>query len=128
MLAMLIVARVLFLRDLVQPGASDAIDNVFLALLLPALTYAIALFGFHIFDPLPTARETVFQQIRAGVVVFDTDWRAVSLNPAAEAMLGVRSGAVRGKPRHALLPSGQFPATEPDGAVGPAPRPLNSQK
>ena len=36
MLAMLIVARVLFLRDLMQPGASDSIDNVFLALgLLP---------------------------------------------------------------------------------------------
>ena len=119
MLAMLIVARVLFLRDLMQPGASDAIDNVFLALLLPALTYAIALFGFHIFDPLPTARETVFQQMRAGVVVFDTDWRTVSLNPAAEAMLGVRSGAARGKPWHALLPSGQFPATDPDAVAGP---------
>ena len=119
MLAMLIVTRVLFLRDVMQPGSSDSIDNVFLALLLPALTYAIALFGFHIFDPLPTAGETVFQQMRAGVVVFDTDWRAVSLNPAAEAMLSVRSGAARGKPWHALLPSGHFPAIDADTAVGP---------
>jgi signal transduction histidine kinase len=91
-----------------------------LALLLPVLTYTIALFGFRLFDPLAAARQTVLAQIRAGVIVFDTYWRGVSLNLAAETMLGMRSGAARGKTWHALMPPERFSAAVPDAASHPA--------
>ncbi len=87
-------------------------------------TYAIALFGFRIFDPLPAARLAVIEQMRAGVVVFDAGWRVLSLNPAAEAILGVGAGAARhktwpelGSPERLLPALPDFPGQAKDGAI-----------
>src|SRR5690606_27416248 len=63
----------------------------------PWTAYAIALFGFRILDPLPAARQAVLEQMQTGVAVFGADWRVLSLNPAAETVLGVRAGPARGK-------------------------------
>jgi len=78
-------------------AALDPIAFAVFTLLLPWTTYAIALFGFRILDPLPSARRVVIEQMQAGVVVFDAAWRVASLNPAAERMLGVPERAARGK-------------------------------
>ena len=67
------------------------------AILLPWTMYAIALFGFRILDPLPAARTAALEQMREGMVVFDADGRYVSLNPAAERIIGVRGAPGRGK-------------------------------
>jgi signal transduction histidine kinase len=72
---------------------------------IPLGMYAIALFGFRVFDPLPAAGRTAIEQMREGMVVFDSGWRALSLNPAAEAILGVPAASARGKPWAELLPS-----------------------
>jgi len=69
------------------------------------LMYAIALFAFRIFDPIPMARQTATQQARAGMLVLDSQGRVVSLNPAAEKILGVAAKAARGKPIRELLPA-----------------------
>jgi signal transduction histidine kinase len=66
---------------------------------------AIALFGFHIFDPIPLARQTAIEQLHAGVLALDPDGRIVSLNPAAEQMLSVPASRARGKPIKDLLPA-----------------------
>lgn len=52
------------------------------------LMYAIALFGFRILDPIPLARRTVIQQLQTGMLVLDPQGMIVSLNPAAQAILG----------------------------------------
>lgn len=52
------------------------------------LMYAIVLFGFRILDPIPLARQTVIQQLQSGMLVLDPQGRIVSLNPAAQALLG----------------------------------------
>ena len=46
------------------------------------LMYAIALFGFHILDPLPLARRAVIEQIHAGALVLDTRGHIVGINPS----------------------------------------------
>ena len=71
---------------------------------LPFLTYAIALFGFRIFDPIPLARHTVIEQLHAGMLVLDLEGRVVSLNPSAERILGVSVGRAKGQQIQELLP------------------------
>jgi PAS domain S-box-containing protein len=79
--------------------------------------YAVAAFGFGIFDPLPVARQAVLQQMRAGVVIFDVRGHALSINPAATQIFGIKPGAARGKAwQDAALPA----ELRPDRLVGPA--------
>lgn len=80
--------------------------NSFVAsLLLNWTMYAIALFGFRIFDPLPAARRTAIEQMREGMVVFDNHGRVASLNPAAAGVLAIPPARVRGKTLQELLPA-----------------------
>ena len=72
---------------------------------LPALACAIALFGYRIFDPIPLARQTVIEQLQAGMLVLDLEGRVVSLNPAAERILNASAQQVTGKRVKELLPA-----------------------
>ena len=78
------------------PGRSTSILSS-IGVLLVATTYAIALFGFQIFDPRPTARRAALEQMRDGVVVFDPEWRVAGLNRATAAILGTPAARARGK-------------------------------
>ncbi len=89
--------RVVFLLDTAHLPALSSLNLTIIVVLLPWTAYAIALFGFRILDPLPAARQAVLDQMHAGVAVFDANWRVLSLNPAAEAVLGVRTPLARGK-------------------------------
>ncbi len=85
---------------------SLTVHNPFVvALLLGWAMYAIALFGFRIFDPLPAARATAFAQMPEGLIVFDAQWRVASLNPAAAQLLSVPAGHERGKLITEILPA-----------------------
>jgi PAS domain-containing protein len=86
---------------------------------LPATAYVIATFGFHILDPLPAARQTVIEQMHAGMVVFDAKWQVVSLNPAAERITGIRADAGRGKTWQQLRAQGALLPTLPDDSTQP---------
>lgn len=127
MLTALVVTRTLFVLAIFYPGLTAPLDSAFVLTLVPVVTYAIALFGFHIFDPLPAARQAVLEQIDVGVVVFDVQRRVVRLNPAAERMFGLRSAAARGKAWQALAPDPAAPPSFVDavvtclGATAPAP-------
>jgi PAS domain S-box-containing protein len=72
---------------------------------IPYLAYAIALFGFRIFDPIPLARQTAIDQMQAGLVVLDLQDRVVSLNPAAARILGLSGSRVRKQRIRDLLPT-----------------------
>ena len=67
--------------------------------------YAIALFRFRIFDPLPVARAMVIEQMREGMVVLDDRWRIASLNPAAATILSTAEAHACGKSLAELLPA-----------------------
>jgi PAS domain S-box-containing protein len=66
--------------------------------------YAIALFRFQVLDPVPFARHMAISQMREGLLVLDLEGRVVSLNPAAEQILGVTKRQVKGHSIADLLP------------------------
>lgn len=80
-------------------------DPVILASAVLAVVYAIALFGFKLFDPVPVARQTVIEQMREGMLVLDTRGVIVDLNPAAERILAAPAGRVRGREAVEILPA-----------------------
>lgn len=66
--------------------------------------FAIALFGFRLFDPIPMARQMAIEQLRDGMLVLDSQGRVASLNPAAQAILGRPQKSSLGRPIRELLP------------------------
>jgi signal transduction histidine kinase len=105
MVAGQVAGRVFYAVDLATGYAALQPDPMILSVVVTVVTYAVALFGFRLLDPLPAARTMVVRQMREGMVVFDADWRALSLNPAAERMLSVQGRHVRGVSWQDLLPS-----------------------
>jgi PAS domain S-box-containing protein len=75
------------------------------ALAIPSVMYAIALFGFRIFSPIGLAQQAVLAQMRDGVLVLDAESRVVELNPAAQQILGSSERRAIGSPIRDLLPS-----------------------
>jgi signal transduction histidine kinase len=97
-----IAMRLLFVKELSQVGALVFNIPVFA---IPYLAYATALFGFRIFDPVPLARQTVIDQLHAGMLVVDLQGRVANLNPAAERILQVSANHAKGRPIKELLSS-----------------------
>jgi signal transduction histidine kinase len=108
MAASQIAMRVVLFRESPLIGAQVYTVPI---LALPFLTYAIALFGFRIFDPISLARQTVIDQLDAGMLVLDLEGRVMDLNPSAERILGVPASRARGQRVQALLPA------NPDAAL-----------
>jgi PAS domain-containing protein len=69
------------------------------------LMYAIVLFGFRLFDPIPLANQMAIEQLQDGVLVLDPQGRVASLNPAAEEILGKPSRLALGESVRELLPA-----------------------
>ena len=84
------------------------------------LMYALALFGFRILDPIPMARNTVIEQLHAGMLVLDLQSKILSLNSAAGAIIGSPVRRLLGRRIQDLLPgwvdiyrNGQFTEAGP---------------
>ena len=69
------------------------------------LAYAIALFGFRIFDPVPLARQSAIDQMHTGMLVLDLQGRVASLNLSAERILGASAKEIKGRSIRELLPA-----------------------
>jgi PAS domain S-box-containing protein len=69
------------------------------------LMYALALFGFRLFDPVALARLTLMEQLSDGMLVLDPRGRVASLNPAAEKIFGLPARQVKGRPVREVLPA-----------------------
>lgn len=76
-----------------------------LAVAFTSLMFAIALFGFRIFDPISLAHNTAIEQLQAGILVLDPQGRIMSLNPAAERIFETPASRVKGRLIHELLPA-----------------------
>ncbi len=70
---------------------------------IPVIACAIALLGFRIFDLIPLARQTVIEQLQAGMLVLDLEGHVISLNPAAERILNAPAKQVKGERIEDLL-------------------------
>ena len=116
MLAGQLAGRILAYADFFRQPWTPPFDLLIAGILIWSAFYAAAAFGFRIFDPLPAARQAVFQQLPAGGVVFDTRGRVLSLNPAAETILGITAGGAHGKTWRELAPADEFLAERLGGA------------
>ncbi|MBM4465798.1 MAG: PAS domain S-box protein [Chloroflexi bacterium] len=100
----ILITRTVFLVDKTDANPFAPLDPTVLVWNVGAIMYGLALFGFRMFDPIPVARKTVIEQMQEGMLVLDTGQHIVDLNPAAERILGLPAGQVRGHPAMDLLP------------------------
>jgi signal transduction histidine kinase len=101
----MLVTRGLFLLDITHAPWAAALDPLVAGIILAWTLYAVALFGFHILDPLPAARTVAFEQMQEGMVILDARGRVASLNPAAERMLRRSTASAQGKAWPEVLPA-----------------------
>ena len=128
-------ARVTFELGVVRSSFPPQWDPDLFVLLVTFGVYAIALFGFHVLNPVPAARRATLTQMRDGMVVVDGDGRIVDVNPGAERALGRRADELLGRPLGAVpalddlvLPQADTDASDSDQAdVGPPARDLNGR-
>jgi PAS domain S-box-containing protein len=52
------------------------------------------LFGYHLFNIVPIARDTIFESVQVGVIVVDKSNRIVDFNPTSRRVLGHASGII----------------------------------
>jgi signal transduction histidine kinase len=109
-------SRTIYLLEMARVIQADIpLDVVVLAYV--DLIYAIALFGFHIFDPVQLAQHMVISQMREGMLVLDPQGRVTGINPAALAILRAPDGNVLGRRFQEVVPEycqadGELPAAE----------------
>jgi len=100
-----VASRTLYMLNLFPQRTVFGWNPLMLGFVITFGAYAIALFGFRMLDPLPVAHRTAVEQMRDGMLVLDTRWRAISLNPAAQRILGLPAAAARGMAWAELLPA-----------------------
>ena len=121
MLIAQVASRAAFLLDNAKLSASFSFDLSILVVVLPWTMYAIALFGFHILDPLPAARATAIEQMRDGMVILDARGHITNLNPTAAHILGTSAAHARGKTLAKFFPAfADLTGRLTDEVAGPA--------
>lgn len=78
------------------------------------MAFAWCIVRLNLLDLVPVARETLIEQIRAGIVVLDRQGRVVDINPTARTLLGLNSGHEVGKHASVTLPA-EITALESEG-------------
>ncbi|MCB9419300.1 MAG: PAS domain-containing protein [Ardenticatenaceae bacterium] len=108
-------ARLTYALNFAQLLHTNLPINV-IAIAFVFLMYAIALFGFHIFDPDTLARQIAIDQMPTGMIVLNMQGQTTSLNPAARRLLGITNTRIVGCLIHELLPLDaiNFSAADPD--------------
>lgn len=114
------VVRSAVIVDRANSSPFAPLDAVVVCLIVLAVSYALALFRFRIFDPVRLARGLALEQMGEGMVVIDTAGRVADMNPKAAAILGLPATAARGQPAAGLFPA-DFPSLDAiAGATGGA--------
>jgi PAS domain S-box-containing protein len=92
-----IIIRLFYFAD-VYRRAPFHYANAAVGLAIGSMIYAVVLFRFRIFGPIPLARQAVMEQISIGMLVLDHQKQINSINPAAERMLGISKKRLKNQP------------------------------
>ncbi|MCX6545923.1 MAG: histidine kinase [Acidobacteria bacterium] len=111
-----IIGRGSFVLDKIYPGTLGPGGSVSLVVGVLAAAYALAFFGFHVFDPVPLARAKVIEQMQEGMLVLDTLGRIVDVNSAAGRMLAGPVADLRGRSAAEVLAVEPGPLIQADRA------------
>jgi len=68
-----------------------------LGLAFSSVAFAIGMIRYHLFDLKPVAREAVVDSMSDGMLAIDMQGRIVDINPAAEAVIGIRASDTIGR-------------------------------
>ena len=85
-------------------GPTPLIDLTPILFTVAGMLAVVSLFRFRLLDITPVARDMLIEGMTDGVVVIDSQYRAIDLNPAAKEMLGVTARETIGLPVDAILP------------------------
>ncbi len=89
------------------------VDPTPFAFTVTGIAFAWSMLRYRLFDIIPYAHSTVFENMKDAVIVLDPDHRIVDFNPSAKKHFRVFSSQVIGKPFHTLFRDG-FPSLESD--------------
>jgi PAS domain S-box-containing protein len=107
-----IAGRVAYVAHVGEAIQSELLLNV-LGVAFLFVIYALALFGFRMFDPIAMARQMFIEQLHTGMLVLDPQGRVISLNAGAGRILGRPVGELKGRRMSDLLPA--YPDRPLDG-------------
>lgn len=105
----MLFSHTVFLIDTFGSNPFHPLDLVVLAMNIAFVLYALALFRFHMLDPISASRQQVIEQMREGMLVADAHGRLVDLNPVAAAILNQPAARLRGQALNELLPAAGAP-------------------
>ncbi len=100
-----------------RPDLLAYFDLTPLAFTLTGIALLWSLFRFRLLDIAPVARDAIFENMYAGVIVLDTRQRIVDINPAAQQFFNWSNTAVVGRELSEVLPS--LAAVLPQGTDSP---------
>jgi diguanylate cyclase (GGDEF)-like protein/PAS domain S-box-containing protein len=95
------VAGALYLLDI---NPIRGLDWTPISMAGAGVAFAWSIIRLNLLDLVPVARETLIEQIQAGIVVLDRQDRVVDVNPAARRLLGLQAVVDIGKPAALVLP------------------------
>lgn len=101
----MVSTHTVFILEQAQFNPFAPLDFTVLVMNFSLMVYAVAIFHFHIFDPIPVAYKTVIHQMQLGMLVLDTSGKIVELNPAAKSIMGLPEARLRGRAAVDILPA-----------------------
>ncbi len=72
----------------------EGLDLIPISFFFTGIVLSIGVGPLHVFDLIPVARDTLVEQMPDAVLVLDTRWRLIDLNPAARELLNLDSSAI----------------------------------
>ena len=75
-----------------------------IAFLVTGIVLAVGLLRYQLFSAVPVAYSLVFSTMRDGVIVANSEYAVIDLNPAAEQITGIRSHDAIGRPIADVFP------------------------
>ncbi len=90
-----------------QPLEFDGVDWSSILLSISSLLFLWALYGTHLLDLIPIAREKLIESLGDGMIVLDMQGRIVDINQPASRMIGSASEKLLGRNVSEVLPSAQ---------------------
>jgi len=126
MLAGQFSGRVMYVLDIIYIHTFSPGESVLLIIGLSCMLYALALFNFHVLDPIPMARSFAIEQMNDGMIVLDLKGLIIDINKKAEEMLARTAASLCSQPVTGILPAdagivvkpGLIECSRPDISLG----------
>jgi diguanylate cyclase (GGDEF)-like protein/PAS domain S-box-containing protein len=98
-----------------QPFEFDGVDWSSILLSISSLLFLWALYGTHLLDLIPIAREKLIESLGDGMIVLDMQGRIIDINQPAARMIGSAPEKLLGRNVSEILPSAQHFAEQSIG-------------